>query len=310
MVQLLTVDPEFAGQRLDNFLFARFSGVPTGLFYRLLRRGAIRVNRHRVQPKYKLLVDDQITLPQLTVRAVEKRAQPSASQIKQLLNRVIFEDQQMIVLNKPAGMAVHGGSGIAFGVIETLRAAQANYNKLELVHRLDRDTSGCLVLAKKHSTLRELQALMRAGAWRKFYVLLVKGHLVQDPQIVSKPLKKMTTKSGERVVIVAPDGKPSETIFRTRQNFEELSYLEAELKTGRTHQIRVHTAAIGHHIAGDPKYGDEELNAKLRAHGLKRMFLHAEQVDFMWRGTKRHFKAPLEQELEISLKHLVIKKVP
>ena len=304
MVQLLTVDPEYAGQRLDNFLLAHFRGVPRGLFYRLLRHGAIRVNRHRVQPKYKLVAADKITLPQLSVTETQDCAQPSQSRIKQLLSRIIFEDQHLIVLNKPAGMAVHGGSGINFGIIETLRAAQPSYAKLELVHRLDRDTSGCLVLAKKHSTLRELQASMRAGNWHKSYVLLVRGHLEEEPQIVLKPLKKLATKSGERIVTVAPDGKPSETIFHTRQNFKEFAYLEAELKTGRTHQIRVHAMAIGHQIAGDPKYGDEELNAELRANGLKRMFLHAEQVSFPWQGKKQHFTARLDKELLTFLEHL------
>lgn len=299
-VSNLTIEEEFAGQRLDNFLCNRLKNVPKSRIYRMLRSGEVRVNKKRIKPFYKIQPNDVVRIPPfwtMPQESVSKR--PTPSLISLLFDALIFEDARILVVNKPSGVASHGGSGINFGVIETVRAARADLKNLELVHRLDRDTSGCLILAKKRSALRELHQLIRDGKILKKYVLLVKGEWHGGERVVDASLLKNQLQSGERVVRVNGEGKRSLTIFRPISVGKEYSLIEAELKTGRTHQIRVHAKHIGYPIAGDEKYGDKEFNAKMKQFGLKRLFLHAAEIAFTWEtGEQMRFTAELDNELD------------
>ncbi len=284
----IMVDENFAEQRLDNFLFNKLKAVPKSRIYRMLRGGEVRVNKKRVKPSYKIQANDVVRVPPFWVDATPSHnKKPTVSLTKLLLDAIIFEDNRILVINKPIGVAAHGGSGISFGVIETLRAAKSDFENLELVHRLDRDTSGCLILAKKRSALRELHRLIVAGKILKKYILLVKGKWQDGEKVVDLPLLKNQLSSGERIVTVNREGKRSVTIFRPLKVGEMASLVEAELKTGRTHQIRVHAAAIGYPIAGDDKYGDKEFNNQMKKRGLKRLFLHAEKIGFCWETGER-----------------------
>jgi len=278
-VQRLEVAVDQAGQRIDNFLLHHFKGVPRSRIYRILRKGEVRVNRGRAKPDYRLCAGDELRLPPLRVPEPTTATVPATAQT-QLARRVLYEDTRLLVIDKPAGMAVHGGSGLSFGVIEALRADRAEAHFLELAHRLDRETSGCLMVAKKRSELRMLHELLRTGRVLKRYLLLVEGRW--DPALsrVDAPLRKNQLQGGERVVRVDAAGKPAVTRFRPLQDFGVASLLEAELETGRTHQIRVHAAHSGHPIAGDERYGSPEFNARMRTLGLKRLFLHAHYLEF------------------------------
>jgi 23S rRNA pseudouridine955/2504/2580 synthase len=277
------VPAEVAGQRLDNFLLARLKGLPRSLIYSLLRRGEIRVNKGRARPSQRLEVDDVVRLPPLRRAEKGDPVTPSEQLQMRLKAALIYEDERVIVLDKPAGLAVHGGSGINLGVIETLRALRPG-EELELVHRLDRDTSGCLLISKRRSTLRQLHTQLREGAVVKRYLALLCGQLPRHEMQVNAPLYTDRVRGGERVVRVDPErGKRSRTLFRLRQRVGALNLVEVELDTGRTHQIRVHAAHLGLPIAGDPKYGDPSINAQLRALGLKRLFLHAAALSFRTR---------------------------
>lgn len=302
----LTVDENSFDRRIDNFLFNKIKNVPKSRIYRMLRKGDVRVNKKRVSPSYKLQLGDLIKIPPFwseEPQGVKKT--PQNNLIKLLLSRIIFEDDRILVVNKPHGIASHGGSGINFGVIEILRFARPDLKKLELVHRLDRDTSGCVVLAKKNSSLRELHQLIREGKVFKKYILLVRGQWKNGERIVNAPLLKNQLHSGERLVKIDQRGKESITIFRPIKISEKMSLLEAELRTGRTHQIRVHITSIGYPIAGDEKYGDKKFNTEIKSIGLKRSFLHAMEVRFVWLdGTKVNLVANLDQELEQVLKKL------
>jgi len=304
-VHNLVIDEELSGQRLDNFLFNKLKNVPKSRIYRMLRGGEVRVNKKRAAPSYKIQSDDLIRIPPFWAEETLSKGKPGSNLIKLLLDAIIFEDNRILVINKPSGIASHGGSGINFGVIETLRAARPDLKKLELVHRLDRDTSGCLILAKKRSALRELHKLIFDGAILKKYVLLVRGQWQGGERAVDASLLKNQLKSGERMVTIDHQGKDSLTIFRPLKVGIVASLIEAELKTGRTHQIRVHALHIGYPIAGDEKYGDSEFNAKMKELGLKRMFLHAEKISFCWATKEKvEFVAKLDKELEEFLKVL------
>jgi 23S rRNA pseudouridine955/2504/2580 synthase len=268
------VDAASEGQRVDNFLLRVCKGVPRSHVYRILRTGQVRVNSRRVEATYRLQPGDRVRIPPLRLARRAERAVPP------LDLPVAYEDEALLVVDKPAGTAVHGGSGISFGVIEQMRAARPQLKLLELAHRLDRETSGLLILAKKRSALTALHAALREGRVRKEYLVLVKGDWSNDKQHVSLPLKKFVTRSGERRVSVDREGRESETVFRRRQGFRDYTLLSAELLTGRTHQIRVHLTHLGFPIAGDAKYGDFELNRALAKQGLKRMFLHAGELAF------------------------------
>ncbi|MBU2181332.1 MAG: 23S rRNA pseudouridine(955/2504/2580) synthase RluC [Gammaproteobacteria bacterium] len=300
-IQYIDVDEEYAGQRLDNFLLARLKGVPKSVIYRVIRKGEVRVNKGRIKPEYKLQVGDQVRVPPLVVAAEKDQVSTKLSLVKNLESHILFEDNDLIVLNKPTGMAVHGGSGLQFGVIEALRALRPTAKFLELVHRLDRDTSGCLLIAKKRSVLTHIHEQLRLKTVEKKYWALVAGQWDARNKKVTEPLKKNTLQSGERVVRVDErDGKPSETRFKILQRYAEGTLVEAFPVTGRTHQIRVHTACVGHPIACDDKYGDNDFTGQMNALGLKRLYLHAKTLAFTHpnNGLVMKCEAPLDSELE------------
>ncbi|MGB7194609.1 RluA family pseudouridine synthase [Collimonas pratensis] len=304
-VQLLTIGEEDAGQRIDNFLLRICKGVPKSHIYRVLRSGEVRVNKGRIDQTYRLLEGDVIRVPPIRIAEKQEQVVPGAE------FKILLEDNHMLVIDKPAGVAVHGGSGVSYGVIEQLRAARPQAKFLELVHRLDRDTSGILLLAKKRSALTNLHEQMRDGDTDKRYLVLVHGDWQNERQHVKLALHKYTAADGERRVRVQADGQASHTIFNLIRRYGDYALLEAELKTGRTHQIRVHLSASGFAIAGDDKYGDFALNRALqKADGqriaLKRMFLHAYQITFAHPETGKPvtLKAPLPPECEKFLKSL------
>lgn len=299
-VKLCTISADEAGQRVDNFLINQLKGAPKSLIYRIIRKGEVRINKKRCKPDYKLAADDIVRIPPVRLSA-EKDPIPSAklSQVQSLEQHILYEDDAFIVINKPSGLAVHGGSGLSFGLIEALRALRPQARFLELVHRLDRDTSGCLLVAKKRSALRELHRMLRDKEIEKYYWCMVKGHWPQRRQKVNAPLKKNTLKSGERLVRVDDEGKSSLTRFKVLERLNNASLVQAFPVTGRTHQIRVHCQAAGHEIAGDPKYGDQGFSERLAKLGMKRLFLHAYELIFKHplSGESMHIKAPLEDRL-------------
>jgi 23S rRNA pseudouridine955/2504/2580 synthase len=283
------------GQRVDNFLMRVCKGVPRSHIYRILRTGEVRVNSRRVDATYRLRPGDRVRIPPMRRGHRAEKSVPPPTHLP-----VVFEDEALLVVDKPSGTAVHGGSGVSFGVIEQLRAARPQHRFLELVHRLDRETSGLLVLAKKRSALTALHAALREGTVRKEYVALVKGRWGgEEEKRVNLPLRKFLTRSGERRVSVNREGRASETAFRKTQALGDYSLLSARLLTGRTHQIRVQLAHLGFPIAGDDKYGDFELNRSLAKRGLRRMFLHAAGLDFEHplKGGRVRLASPLPAEL-------------
>ncbi len=294
------VDSSSEGQRVDNFLMRVCKGVPRSHIYRVLRTGQVRVNSRRVDATYRLQPGDRVRVPPMRLaRRTTKTAPP-------LELPVVFEDDALLVVNKPAGTAVHGGSGVSFGVIEQTRTARPQLKFLELAHRLDRETSGLLILAKKRSALTALHAALREGRVRKEYLALVKGAWRNDKQRVDLPLKKFMTRSGERRVSVDREGRESQTVFRKKRGLRDFTLLSAELLTGRTHQIRVHLTHLGFPIAGDDKYGDFELNRALAKQGLKRMFLHAGDLEFAHplSGETVKLHSPLPEDLSRFLESL------
>lgn len=306
-VQMIEIEDDFIGQRIDNFLIARLRGVPKSVIYRVLRKGEVRVNKKRIKPEYKLEQGDVVRVPPLTVASEPDAVSVKLSLVKDLEQHILYEDKDLIVLNKPSGMAVHGGSGLQFGVIEALRALRPDAKHLELVHRLDRDTSGCLLIAKKRSVLTHLHEQLRNKTVEKKYWALVAGDWDNKVRKVTEPLRKNTLQSGERVVKVdALEGKPSETRFRILQRYQEGTLVEAFPVTGRTHQIRVHTACKGHPIACDDKYGDNQFSQQMQQIGLNRLFLHAFSLSFIHpiSETTMRFEAPLDPKLSQTLERL------
>lgn len=278
------IDESRAGQRIDNFLITELKGVPKTRIYRILRKGEVRVNKGRVGPDYKLASGDVVRVPPIRVAEETEGPSPQLAKVRQLEDCIVYEDEGLIVLNKPSGLAVHGGSGLSFGAIEGLRALRPKAKFLELVHRLDRDTSGLLLVAKKRSALLALQEQLREKTLQKRYLCLVKGKWPAALKDVTVPLIKNELKSGERVVRVSKDGKPAHTQFRVVRRFKDCTLIEASPLTGRTHQIRVHTQHAGHPIIGDPKYGDPELNHLFAGRGIGRLFLHAASLTFSLPG--------------------------
>jgi len=295
---IAVIDEDAAEQRIDNFLIRHCKGVPRSHVYRILRSGEVRVNSGRVDATYRLQPGDKVRIPPVRIAAREDGNRPVPP--RELA--IVHEDDALLVVDKPSGVAVHGGSGVSFGVIEGLRSARPEARFLELVHRIDRETSGLLILAKKRSALTALHAAMRDGAVQKIYLALVKGvwSNAGGKRDVSLPLRKYVSKEGERRVSVESGGQEARTIFRLERTFKEYSLLSAELKTGRTHQIRVHLAHLGFPIAGDDKYGDFDLNKVLAKIGLKRMFLHAASLAFEHplTGERMRLAAPLPPELK------------
>ena len=298
------ISEEAGGQRIDNYLLKILKGVPKSHIYRILRSGEVRVNSGRAKPAYRLRPGDELRLPPVRVAVRAPRATPPPN--AELEHAILYEDEHLLVLNKPSGLAVHGGSGVSFGVIEQLRSQRPLARFLELVHRLDRDTSGLLLLAKKRSALTALHTELRAGRVKKYYLTLVKGKWRNAKQSVRLNLHKYVLASGERRVAVDAEGDESHTVFDLQHAWREFSLLRAELKTGRTHQIRVHLAHLGYPIAGDAKYGDFAFNKDLARAGLKRMFLHASRVSFKHPATDAllTLEAPLPDELRNFLRTL------
>ena len=311
-VRHVEVGEDHAGERLDNFLARLLASVPRSRIYRLVRRGEVRVNGRRARPEQRLESSDRIRVPPVRLEAepsgIKRVPLPLLKRVEQAISH---EDERLIVLDKPAGLAVHGGSGLSFGIIEALRALRPK-EELELAHRLDRDTSGCLLVARRRSSLRTLHALLREGHLEKGYLALVKGHWNLGHHRIEAPLRTDIRVSGERTVKVHPSGKAAVSEFRPVQFFgsraahsTRATLVEVALHTGRTHQIRVHAAHAGHPVAGDEKYGDPAFNLEMRKLGLERMFLHAHRLSFEWPGGGLFSaSAPLPEELRAVIERL------
>ncbi len=310
-VSFKTISADDEGQRLDNYLARTLRGVPRSLLYRILRRGEVRVNKARVSPSYKLKAGDEVRVPPVKVTEA-KVTVPSSNLhlVQDLKQRILFENNEIIVVDKPAGLAAHGGSGIEFGLIEALRALRPEQSFLELAHRLDRETSGCLIVAKRRSALRNLHEQFRQRVVKKRYLTLVPGKWDRRQKLIEAPLIRNELKSGERMVMVNfKDGAPSATGFDVVEELNDATLLAAMPHTGRTHQIRVHCAWARHPVGGDEKYGDKAFNQRLKDLGLRRMFLHAFRITFVdpASGEVLKIEAPLPPELEqavISLRRI------
>jgi 23S rRNA pseudouridine955/2504/2580 synthase len=294
----LEITEDISSQRLDNFLITQLKGVPKSYIYRIVRKGEVRVNKGRADVKYRLMTGDIIRIP--PIRRPEQAASTAtvSRHLTELLqNNILFEDEALLVMNKPPGFAVHGGSGIDSGIIEALRLINPQQKFLELVHRLDRDTSGCLLIAKKRSALRTLHEQFRTDKITKTYRAILAGQWARKKIIIDQPLQKNVSKGGERMVIVTKTGKESQTIFRRLQLFRSATLVEASPVTGRTHQIRVHAAYMNHPIIGDERYGFDEINKAYKAKGYKKLFLHAESLQFAHPVSGQTIKitAPLPQ---------------
>jgi 23S rRNA pseudouridine955/2504/2580 synthase len=304
-VRHVAIDAESAGQRLDKLLAQLLPGVPRSRIFRLVRRGEVRVNGRRAGPELRLAAGDSVRLPPVRPAAVEGPRRVPAALVDAVERAVIHQDERLLVLDKPAGLAVHGGSGLSFGIIEALRASRPN-ETLELAHRLDRHTSGCLIVARRASALRVLHALLRQGEMQKSYLALLAGRWNLGHKQIDAPLRTDLRVGGERTVKVDAHGKQAQTEFKLVEHYgAAASLVEAILHTGRTHQIRVHAAHCGHPVLGDEKYGDRARNSALAELGLKRMFLHAHSLAFVWPGgAEQSFSAPLPPELRALLDRL------
>lgn len=308
-VQYLDVEADYAGQRIDNFLLTHLKGAPRSLVYRILRKGEVRVNKGRVKPEYRLQAGDTIRVPPVRLPERDEPKKPGGKLTALLEKAILYEDKGFMVINKPSGLAVHGGSGVQLGLIEAMRHIRPESKHLELVHRLDRDTSGCVLLAKKRSSLLHAQKELREGRMNKVYHALVTGRWPKRRQHVNVPLLKNQLASGERIVKAVAEGvegaKRSLTEYRILESFEGATLVEAKPITGRTHQIRVHCLHAGCPILGDPKYGEKEANQAFQSQGLKRLFLHAYQLGLnLGDGKRLDVTAPLDEELSHCLKIL------
>ncbi len=308
-VRFIEVESDQAGQRIDNFLRTALKGVPKSMIYRLLRKGEVRVNKRRIKPDGRIQAGDLVRIP--PIRVAEPNEVPLVGQglLDLLASSILYESKSLIVINKPSGLAVHGGSGINLGLIEALRQLRPEERFLELVHRLDRDTSGCIMIAKKRSMLRFLHEALRQNRVNKIYHALVVGKWETRDNQVDAPLRKNELKSGERIVKVQADGKASLTRFRVLRRFgQEATLIEAKPVTGRTHQIRVHTQFAGHPIIGDEKYGVESINKVMKSQGIRRLFLHSATLDVaLPEGEKLLVHAPLEPALKQAIDALADK---
>ncbi len=301
-VQFVDIDEDMAGQRIDNFLRNQLKNIPKSMIYRIVRKGEVRVNKKRIKAEYKLKAGDLVRIPPVTIEEKVEENVPSTklNKVSELEQCIIYEDDHMLILNKPSGTAVHGGSGLKFGAIEALRALRPEARFLELVHRIDRDTSGILLVAKKRSALRHLQAQFREKTVQKYYFALVMGEWKSSCKVVNAPLLKNEVNS---IVRVNPNGKASETRFKVLEKFKDATLIQASPITGRTHQIRVHTQYTGHPIAWDDRYGDRRFDAYTGKVGLDRLFLHAANIKFTHPGSEERMdiSAPMEARLEKAL---------
>ena len=311
-VSFITVDDDHADRRLDNFLIGYFGNLPRTRIYRMIRKGEVRVNKGRIKQNYRLQTGDMVRVPPLYLSPQEKPSRPPARLSELIDNSIIYEDDYLIAINKPPNIAVHSGSGVQYGVIEILRSQRAETDFLELIHRLARATSGCLLIAKDHKTLRGMHNSLKNGHVKKNYLALLKGQLTDNIRTVDVPLNKVRSESGDRMVRADNAGKQALTHFHIQQRFHVASFSSVELVTGRTHQIRAHAAYINHPLAGDEKYGDWEFNRAMKKLGLKRLFLHAETLSFEMPNTGRQgagkqieLKVPLPAGLDQFLNKLV-----
>ncbi len=298
----VTVDGDSAGRRLDNFLVSELKGMPRNRIYRMIRKGEVRINKGRCKPDSRLAEGDVVRIPPVFAEQAAEVTGGDRRKAAWINARILHEDDCLLVLDKPAGLAVHGGSGISLGAIELLRAARPDCRYLELVHRLDRDTSGCLLVAKKRSALRILHEQLRAGTTEKTYLALLLGEWHGDSRVVDLPLVVEHRRNGERHVRTGADGKPAATRFHPQERFGTAVLCRVDLLTGRTHQIRVHAAAIGHPVAGDSRYGE----AAAAGQDFARLCLHAHRivVDHPGDGRRSEFTAPLPEAFEAELRRL------
>ncbi len=305
-VKQVVISSDQSGQRIDNFLQRELGGIPRSRIYQMLRKGEVRVNKGRIKQTYKLQAGDTIRIP--PVFAEQSRSEPVVSDnlASILAESVLYEDDALVILNKPAGLSVHGGTGQKLGLIEAIRVLQPENEKLELVHRLDKETSGCLLLAKNLRALRQLHEDMKCGKVAKIYTALLAGRLERNRIRVNKPLARNRQRAGERLVGIDEQGKEAVSIFKTKQYFSDATLVEIELVTGRTHQIRVHSASLGHPVVADTKYGDKAINDTYRKRGLRRLFLHASglQLRSPADGKKLKILAPLDRQLESILRKI------
>ncbi len=304
-VRYVNVDEASDGQRIDNFLVRELAGVPKSRIYRMLRKGEVRVNKGRVKPTSRVHDGDSVRIPPVSTRETPNTVVPKKL-AQRLLDAVLFEDRELLVINKPGGMAVHGGSGLSFGVIEAMRALRPDWSSLSLVHRLDRETSGVLVMTKRRAALRRLHEAFRDDRVSKVYLALVDGYWEYGATVIDAPLAVNERRGGERHVAVAAEGKPSITEVTPTDSRREATLLTVRPRTGRTHQIRVHLQYKGHPIAGDQRYGEAERNAEFRADGLPRLFLHAQSISFDdGVGGEQTFSAPLPDDLQQYLERVL-----
>lgn len=298
-VRYIQVSEQHSGQRIDNFLRNQLKGLPKGVIYKLLRTGQVRVNKRRIKAEYRVQNGDEVRIPPVKNAQAEGPVQVPADLLDALDSWILYEDEWLIVINKPAGLAVHKGSNVSFGLIDVLRQARPNAPFMELVHRLDRETSGCLLIAKNRDTLMELHDLIRDHKINKMYLALVAGRWEGGEGIIETGLQS-DRQAGQRKVRVEDEGRLAISRFRPLKRYDSATLMEIEIKTGRTHQIRVQAAHLDHPILGDRKYGDHALNRDWKKKGLKRMFLHAHKLSFQMpvSGRKYAFEAPLDAELE------------
>lgn len=303
-VRYVEVDETREGQRLDNFLLGQLKGVPKSLIYRVLRKGEVRVNSSRVGPEYRVQSGDRVRIP--PIRQSETPKAPQAKSFEWLRERFLYEDDDILVLDKPSGLAVHGGSGVAAGAIEGLRVLRPELPMLELVHRLDRGTSGCLLIAKRRSALLKLHQMLRDGEIEKRYMALVRGRWRGGARDITAPLERDRDREGKRKIEVGDEGKDAKSRFTPAGFFGPATLMEIRLDTGRMHQARVHSVFAGHPIAGDDKYGERDFNRELRPLGLRRLFLHAAKLRFTHptTGAKLQIESPLPAELQKVLERL------
>lgn len=305
-VSWIEVTEEESGQRLDNFLLKHLRKVPKTLIYRVIRKGEVRVNKGRAQPSQRVLTGDVVRVPPIMVPEVGDTVKPPRAQMDKIAELVLYEDTDLIIINKPSGIAVHGGSGVSWGLIELVRELRSDARRVELVHRLDRDTSGAIILAKKTSVLRALHEQVRDNKVEKHYLTLLSGQWPKGKEKVDLPLLKNTLQSGERMVQVSDEGKPCLSYFMLQKQFKNAALMKVRLITGRTHQIRVHAQATGCPVIGDEKYGDEAANKYFKQLGMRRLALHAQFLQFIHPVTGQvvQVEAPLFNDFEQTIKLL------
>ncbi len=310
-VKYMVIDQHSCDQRIDNFLLRVLKGAPRSLIYRILRSGEVRVNKGRIKPPYRLKEGDSIRIPPVRLSTKETSSNPKKALCNDIENRIIFEDKHLLIINKPSGIAVHGGSGISHGIIEIIRASRSEHDYLELAHRLDRDTSGTLIIAKNRGILRKIHELLKNNGIEKHYLALVQGKWPRKTKRIDAPLLKNVLSSGERIVKVNNAGKAALTIIRPVKLGQKASLVDVKIETGRTHQIRVHCAHEGHPIAGDNKYGDKQFDSEIKEFGLNRLFLHAVSLKFSLELESGSIldidiTAPLDAKLEAIIENLGI----